>query len=230
MKSSSMKAMILAAGRGSRMQTLTDNIPKPLLKVGDKTLIDHQINALVKAGFQHIVINTGYLGEQIITHCGDGSHYHPTLKIDYSIEPQQALDSGGGIKKALSLLGDKPFLLTNADIFTDFDYCSLKHKTFDSAHLVLVNNPDFKAIGDFSLHDHLVTNTPEFTFAGISLIDPKILAEFGEGTYSIVPILRQLIDADKVSGEIYQGLWLDVGTPKRLNVANTFYQQRKNNG
>lgn len=222
-----MKAMILAAGRGSRMRELTDNTPKPLLKVGDKTLIDHQIEALVRAGFQHIVINTGYLGEQIIAHCGAGKRYHPQLTIDFSIEPQSAFDTGGGVKKALSLLGDKPFLLTNADIFTDFDYQNLRDVKFDSAHLVLVANPEFKDKGDFALQDNLLSNDSELTFSGISLIHPKILAEQEHGTYSIVPILRQLIDAQKVSGELYQGLWLDVGTPERLQTANQVYQTRQ---
>lgn len=221
--------MILAAGRGSRMRELTNSTPKPLLKVGDKSLICHQIEALVKADFLEIVINTGYLGQQIIAHCGDGKQYHPNLQLHYSIEPEHAFDTGGGVKKALPLLGKAPFLLTNADIFTDFDYRKLRDIVFDSAHLLLVDNPDFKSKGDFSLAHQLVENsvknTDGYTFSGISLIDPKIFANQAEDRYSIVPILRQLIDKQKVTGALFQGLWLDVGTPERLQIANNIYQK-----
>lgn len=209
-----MKAMILAAGRGKRMGELTENTPKPLLKVVDKTLIEWQIKRLSDAGFTDIIINLGYLGEQIRAHLGDGSQLGVT--IVYSVEPQTGLETGGGVFQALPLLGEAPFLLTNADVFCEYPYHRLREQQPDSVHLVLVDNPDFKARGDFNIENGALQAGEDFTFAGISVVHPRIFAHCEAGFYPIAPLFNEAIATKTATAEHFCGLWHDVGTPERL--------------
>lgn len=218
-----MKAMILAAGRGKRMGALTENTPKPLLKIGDKSLIEWQLMRLRDNGFDDIVINLGYLGEHIHNHLGDGRRYG--VKIAYSREPQTGLETGGGVFQALPLLGDAPFLLTNADVFCHYPYRQLSQQTPDSMHLVLVDNPDFKDKGDFSITDGKLTHGEAYTFAGISVINPTIFADCQAGFYPIAPLFRAAITAQTATAEHFIGDWHDVGTPARLLAAGNGWRR-----
>lgn len=209
--------MILAAGRGKRMGALTDNCPKPLLMLGGETLIERQIKRLQIAGIKNIVINLGYLGEQIRAHLGDGSRYG--VKLQYSLEPQSGLETGGGVFQALPLLGDAPFLLTNADVFCDYPYHTLRNKVPDSVHLVLVDNPDFKESGDFSLKNGYLQRGSSLTFAGISVVNPCIFQACQPGFFPIAPLFHQSIDNQTATAEYYRGKWSDIGTPQRLAQA-----------
>lgn len=206
--------MILAAGRGQRMGRLTEKQPKPLLKVNRLTLIEHQITRLKANGFDEIVVNVGYLGEQISRYLGDGSHYGVT--IAYSVEPQTGLETGGGVLQALPLLGQQPFLLTNADVFCDYPYATLRQLSPESVHLVLVDNPVFKAVGDFSLVSGYLQTGNDFTFAGISVVNPVIFAHATAAFFPIAPLFHEAISAKTATAEHYQGIWHDVGTPERL--------------
>ena len=211
-----MKAMILAAGRGQRMRPLTDTTPKPLLPVGGKPLIIYHIEALRKAGVEDLVINLGHLGEQIQTLLGNG--HSLGVNICYSQEPQDALETGGGIFQALPLLGSAPFAVINGDIWSDYPFIGLPRQLTGLAHLILVNNPLHHPDGDFVLRDGhvLERGTPAFTFSGISVLHPKLFAHSQPGRFPLAPLLRNAIEADQVSGEYFAGPWQDVGTPERL--------------
>ncbi|WP_227367643.1 N-acetylmuramate alpha-1-phosphate uridylyltransferase MurU [Halomonas sp. M20] len=211
-----MKAMILAAGLGTRMRPLTDHTPKPLLKVGGKSLIMHHLERLKVVGIEDIVINVSHLGEQIIEALGNGEGHG--VHIQWSRE-ELPLETGGGIHKALPLLGEAPFLLVNGDIWCDLDPDWLAPLNGDLARLVLTDNPDHHPGGDFHLDaDGRVQTTGEpcLTFAGISLIDPALVANHSPGAFPLAPLLRNAIAADRVSGCHYTGPWTDVGTPQRL--------------
>jgi len=213
-----MKAMILAAGRGERLRPLTDKLPKPLIKAGGKALIEYHLEKLVQAGFNEIVINTAWLAEKIHQQLGDGSQYG--LTIQYSDE-EQALETAGGIIKALPLLGDEPFLVINGDIWCDLNFSTIKElKPSSQAHLFLVNNPEHNPDGDFSLQNNLIKNTGDtmFTFSGIGIYRPDFFEEQTAGAVPLAPIIRKKADKDLVSGEIYPGLWTDVGTIERLEL------------
>ena len=213
-----MKAIILAAGRGERMRPLTDHTPKPLLTAAGKPLIEYTLEALVKAGFTDIIINLAHLGEQIQTYLGDGSRYQ--ANIHYSHEGETALETAGGIKKALPLLGDTPFLVINGDISCDFPLHSLRDKKIDLAHLILVNNPDHHPHGDFSIQAHTLLstdNTLKYTFSGIGLYHPDLFSDIGHGKSALAPLLKKAIRTQRVSGELYPGFWMDIGTPRRLD-------------
>lgn len=209
-----MKAMILAAGRGKRMGRLTENTPKPLLKVGKYTLIEWQILRLQKAGFTQLVINLGYLGEQIADYLGTGERYGVT--IEYSLEPQEGLETGGGVLQALPLLGEEPFVLTNADVFCDYPYEILRDKQVAGIHLVLVDTPEFKSQGDFSLEQDNLVLGEQLTFAGISLVNPAIFEGCRSGFFPIAPLFRKAITTGKATAEHFCGQWFDVGTAERL--------------
>ena len=212
-----MKAMILAAGRGERLRPLTDTTPKPLLEVAGKPLIGYHLEALASAGFTEVVINLSWLGEQIRSRLGDGSAYG--LAIEYSEEPA-ALETAGGIVHALPLLGER-FVVVNADIFTDFDFTRLR--SMDSlAHLVLVDNPDHHAEGDFSLRGATVGNddTGRHTFSGISQYHRDFFSGLQPGKQALAPLLRAAIANEQVSGELFQGNWIDIGTAERLRALN----------
>jgi len=212
-----MKAMILAAGRGERLRPLTDTTPKPLLQVAGKPLIEYHLEALARAGFDEVVINLSWLGEQIRDRLGDGAAYG--LAIEYSEEPA-ALETAGGIVQALPLLG-KRFVVINADIFTDYDFRRLRD--LDSpAHLVLVDNPDHNAGGDFCLHGTTVGNdeSGRHTFSGIARYHRDFFAGLPPGKQALAPLLRAAADRGEVSGELYQGNWTDIGTAERLQALN----------
>jgi MurNAc alpha-1-phosphate uridylyltransferase len=213
-----MKAMILCAGRGERMRPLTDTIPKPLLKVGDKPLVVWHIEKLKRCGFEDIVINIAHLGYKIPKALGDGSKWG--VKITYSDEQEgKALESAGGIKKALHLLGDT-FLVVNGDVFCKYDFdvdFDLKDKL---AHLILVPNPPHNKDGDFSLDAQIVTNDKNYTFSGIGYYSYKLFDDVEEKKIPLAPILRDAIDKKLISGELFDGIWHDIGTPQRLKEIN----------
>lgn len=215
-----MKAMILAAGRGERMRPLTDATPKPLLRIGGQTLIERHVHALAQVGIRQLVINHAHLGEQIVNALGDGSAYG--VEIAYSQEPEGALDTGGGIFNALPLLGAAPFLVVNADIWTDYPFSGLPAEIDGLAHLVMVVSPDHHPDGDFSLSGgRLAQRGPAMlTFSGIGVYRPELFAGCTPGVFPLAPLLRTAMDAGQVSGEQYPGSWFDVGTPERLEAIN----------
>ena len=215
-----MKAMILAAGRGERMRPLTDKQPKPLLKVKGKPLIQYHIEALARADITQIVINHAWLGFQIEEALGDGANLG--VHIVYSAEGDNVLETGGGIFKALPLLGEDPFIVVNGDVWTDFQYDSLPKTLVGLAHLVLVPNPPHNPNGDFAFNDYRVSNLgdPKLTFSGIGVYSPTLFAQCTGGRFSLVPILTAAMAHNKVSGQLYDGLWMDIGTPERLIAIN----------
>lgn len=203
-------AMILAAGRGERLRPLTDLTPKPMLPVQGIPLIEHHVRRLAQAGIQHLVINHAWLGGQIRRHLKDGSRWG--IHISYSPEPPGGLETGGGLHQALRLLGDAPFLAVNADIITDYPFQSMILPENNLAHLVLVptsrNNPQ----GDFSLTatGH-VSNAPQHVYSGIAVYHPDFFKDCGIGRYSITPTLRAHCREHRVTGELYEGQWQDIG-------------------
>jgi MurNAc alpha-1-phosphate uridylyltransferase len=214
-KGDDMKAMILAAGRGERMRPLTDTIPKPLLPVAGKPLIVHHVERLAAAGIRQLVINHAHLGEMIEARLGDGSAWG--LQIRYSPE-ERALETGGGIYRALPLLGEAPFLVVNGDVWCDLDFSRLQLPPGMLAHLVLVPNPAHHPQGDFELQGERITegSGDRLTFSGIGVYHPRLFASCRAGAFPLAPILRAAMAEDKVSGFCHQGLWVDVGTPERL--------------
>jgi MurNAc alpha-1-phosphate uridylyltransferase len=219
-----MKAMILAAGRGERMRPLTDALPKPLLQAGGRPLIAWHLQNLSAAGFREVIINHAHLGHLIESELGDGSRYG--LAIHYSAEGE-ALETAGGIANALHLLGER-FLVVNGDIWCDYDMSAARSalRPGDLAHLVLVDNPPQHAGGDFLLHDTRVQNGPEkatdsgrLTFSGIGVYDAALFTAIIPGEKAaLAPLLRNAMDAGRVSGEHFHGRWLDIGTPERLRA------------
>ncbi|MDR6713363.1 MurNAc alpha-1-phosphate uridylyltransferase [Pseudomonas hunanensis] len=212
-----MKAMILAAGKGERMRPLTLHTPKPLVPVAGQPLIEYHLRALAAAGVSDVVINHAWLGQQIEDHLGDGSRFG--LSIRYSAEGEP-LETGGGIFKALPLLGDAPFLLINGDIWTDYDFSRLHAPSDGLAHLVLVDNPGHHGRGDFRLQGEQVVDGDEapgtLTFSGISVLDPALFEGCQAGAFKLAPLLRKAMAAGKVTGEHHRGHWVDVGTLERL--------------
>lgn len=215
-----MKAMILAAGRGERMRPLTDATPKPLLRIGGQTLIERHIHALSRAGVTELVVNHAHLGEQIEKALGDGGAYG--VRIVYSPEPEGALETGGGIFNALPLLGEDPFLVVNADIWTDFSFEHLLTGPAGLAHLVMVDNPPHHPEGDFSLSEGLLSQRGPrmLTFSGIGVYRPELFRDCRPGAFPLAPLLREAMDAVKVGGEHFTGNWFDIGTPERLDAVN----------
>jgi MurNAc alpha-1-phosphate uridylyltransferase len=216
------KAMILAAGRGERMRPLTDVTPKPLLEVGGKPLIVWHIEKLKKAGFKDIVINIAHLGYKIPEVLGDGSKWD--VKLHYSDEQNEgALESAGGIVKALPLLGSEPFLVVNGDVWCDYKF-DKDFKLDDGilAHLILVPNPDHNQKGDFALKNGIVSEVgnKKFTFSGIGYYSPNLFRWLEYGKRGLGEVLRDTMKHDAVSGEIYNGSWRDIGTPQRLEEVN----------
>jgi MurNAc alpha-1-phosphate uridylyltransferase len=212
-----MIAMILAAGRGERMRPLTDDTPKPLLQAGGRALIEHQIERLRAAGIAELVINHAHLGERIEQALGDGRRLG--VSIRYSPEGQgQALETGGGIHRALPLLGTDPFLVVNGDIWSDIDYGRLLIAAGDLAHLVLVDNPAHHPDGDFALDgDRVHTDGPaRLTFAGVGIYRPELFAHCRPGAFPLAPLLTAAMAQDRCGGSHHQGQWIDIGTPERL--------------
>ncbi len=212
-----MRAMILAAGRGERMRPLTDNTPKPLLNVGNQRLIEFHLSALSAAGFCEVIINTSYLAEQIESYLGDGSRYQ--LNIQYSRETT-ALETGGGIYKALPLLGKDPFLVVNGDIWCDYPYSQLPQQLSGLAHLVVVSNPPHHLEGDFEKEGQWLLSGREgfrnFTFSGIGIYHPELFSKCTFAAFKMGPLLREAMNQRLITGEFYQGQWYDIGTPERL--------------
>ena len=211
-----MRAMILAAGRGERLRPLTDELPKPLVEVGGKPLIEYHLERLAAAGFREIVINQGHLGDLLPASLGDGGRWG--IHIHWSDEQPEALETGGGIFKALPLLGGAPFLVLNGDLWTDYPLARLRAVKCDQAHLVLVPNPAHNPAGDFALLGARVSDEgePRHTFSGIAVYHPRLFAGCSPGKFSVVPLLRSAMRDHLVTGELYEGEWNDVGTLDRL--------------
>lgn len=227
-----MKAMILAAGLGNRMRPLTDHTPKPLLCAGGKPLIEYHLNNLQRAGIREVIINLAYLSEKIRAHLGDGQQFE--LKIRYSTEPEP-LETGGAILHALDLLGTEPFLLINGDVWCDLDLALFSQHPFTETqlgHLMLVPNPEFHPLGDFTLASNgQLLDDPEknhlpqrFTFGGISLLKPELIANYPDKRqkFPLVEVLRRAINNGHLTAQVHQGHWSDVGTPARLQELENY--------
>lgn len=227
-----MKAMILAAGLGNRMRPLTLHTPKPLLEVGGKPLIVWHIEKLQKIGVTEIVINTAWLGEKLATTLGDGSQFG--VKILWSHEGE-GLETAGGIINALPLLGDEPFILVNGDVWTTMDFASLLDVQLgeQQAHLVLVENPPQHLKGDFILSNGLAYTFEQeqlgeaLTYSGIAVLHPRMFAGLENGKRPLAPLLKQAMQQQQVSAEKLQGIWVDVGTPERLEQLDQQIKQNK---
>ncbi|MGO2133616.1 MAG: N-acetylmuramate alpha-1-phosphate uridylyltransferase MurU [Halomonas sp.] len=221
-----MKAMILAAGLGTRMRPLTDHCPKPLLKAGGKPLIVHHLERLAAAGIRDVVINVSYRAEQIIAALGQGEAFD--VRIHWS-EEHSPLETGGGIHQALPLLGNSPFVLINGDVWSDLDPGQLERLAdTDLARLVMVDNPEHHPHGDFHLTSHgklQAEGTPRLTYSGIALIDPGLIADHEPGCFPLAPLLRDAMQQGRVSGHHHRGQWVDVGTPERLQVLDDQLRQ-----
>jgi MurNAc alpha-1-phosphate uridylyltransferase len=218
-----MRALILAAGRGERMRPLTDAIPKPLLPVGGRALIEWQVERLVAGGFRELVVNHSHLGALIESALGDGARFGAAIR--YSHEPD-ALETAGGVAQALALLGDDPFVVVSGDIHTDFDYASLVPRIASiaraperhAAHFVLVDNPPFHPGGDMALADGLVAREgARLTYGNISVFHPEPFRAIAPGTaLKLFPWAYHLVEAGRVTGERYAGSWDNIGTPDQL--------------
>ncbi|WP_420824408.1 N-acetylmuramate alpha-1-phosphate uridylyltransferase MurU [Thiomicrorhabdus aquaedulcis] len=235
-----IKAMILAAGRGNRLRPLTDSLPKPLVPMCGKPLIEYHLEKLAHAGVNEVVINHAWLGQTIEHALGDGARWG--LNIMYSPEPEGGLETAGGIINALPLLGNEPFLVINGDVFTDMPFKPLidqawsMQKALNSmdtstaclAHLMLVPSPVFNPQGDFGLdaHSHVLAHG-EYTFAGLSVLHPALFNAVPNDTQSrvikLAPVLRNAMQSRQVTGQVYHGLWSDIGTLARLQAAETLW-------
>jgi MurNAc alpha-1-phosphate uridylyltransferase len=208
--------MILAAGRGERMRPLTDDLPKPLLRAGGKPLIEYHVEALARAGIHEVIINLAWQGGRIRDCLGDGSRYG--LSLVYSDEGTEALETGGGIQRALPRLAPGPFWLVNGDVFCAFEFSARGLGPGIEGHLVLVPNPDHHPAGDFSLVDDRVRprNGGSLTYTGIALLHPALFQGSTTGKFPLAPLLVSAAQRGVISGERFDGLWTDVGTPARL--------------
>jgi MurNAc alpha-1-phosphate uridylyltransferase len=215
-----MIAMILAAGRGERLRPVTDTMPKPLVEVGGVSLLERHLKALAKSGVSTVIINLGWLGEQIAERIGSGSKFG--LQVCYSPEYDQILETGGGIRRALPMLGSEPFWVLNSDTYTDFLIPDVALADDCLGHLVLVPTPKDKSNGDFDLVDGRIRNAdkPRFTFSGFACYRPEFFAGCAVERFSVVPLLRKAADLGHLSGETYTGKWVDVGTPQKLSDIN----------
>lgn len=215
-------ALILSAGRGERLKPLTLTTPKPMCKINNLHVIDYHIQNLVKAGYIKIIINHAYLGWKIRNHINTLSKELP-IEIIFSPEPPGGYETGGGIYNALKLIDADTLTVINADIFTDYDFNSLHLPNTSLAHLILVKNT-IKSNGDFGLStNNLINNQKQLIFSGIACYHSSIVSNLTLGRYSITPILRQLADQNLISGEIYTGKWLDIGTIEQLKQANELF-------
>jgi MurNAc alpha-1-phosphate uridylyltransferase len=212
--------MVLAAGRGERLRPLTDTVPKCLVEVRGESLLERHLQSLQDAGIKNVVINLGWLGDKIVERVGSGAGYG--LEVVYSEEGDNVLETGGGIHRALSFLGDDPFLVINADIFTDMPVPEPRLGPGTSGHLVLVPKPAYREHGDFDLCDDRVRNADDaaLTFSGVAIYRPEFFAGCEPGRFPLAPLLREAAEAEQLSGSLYEGLWEDVGTQERLNKLN----------
>ncbi len=209
--------MVLAAGRGERLRPITDTVPKPLVEIAGKPLIGYHLEALAKAGVRDVVINLSWLGEKIRAALGDGGRFG--VRIAYSEEGPVPLETGGGIHRALPLLGSGPFLVVNADVWTDMDFGrapALEEGT--DACLMLVPNPPHHPRGDFGLEGDLVVerDADRLTYTGIGVYRPELFEGCAPGKFPLLPLLKRAISARRLRGEVYRGEWLDIGSPDRL--------------
>jgi len=220
-----MRAMILAAGRGERMRPLSDRTPKPLLKAGGHWLIEYHLAALASLGVQDVVINLSWLGQHIQGALGDGSRHG--VSISYSDEGPVPLGTGGGLYRALSMLGADPFLLVNGDIWIDLPFEALRRPAGSLAHLVLVENPQHHPGGDFGLEpDGRVSSAPTtMTYAGVAVLDPRLFAGSGPGAYPLRPLLDRALAGGGLTGQRHGGVWSDVGTPDRLQALDALLRK-----
>ena len=211
--------MILAAGEGRRMRPLTDDKPKPLIEVAGKPLLAFHLERLVAAGFSDIVVNASYHAQQIVDYCGDGTRWG--CRITVIVEPTP-LETGGGILNALPWLGDEPFAVVNGDVFTDYplDRLRLHDLEADHAHLIMIPNPEHHPGGDFTLSDGRIGegSGPRVTFSGLSVMSGALFAGLAPGKSALRPQLEVAINLQRLSGELWSGLWSDVGTPERLEA------------
>jgi len=215
-----MIAMVLAAGRGERLMPITASVPKALVEVQGRTLLEHRLLALASAGIETVVINLGWFGDKIIEKIGSGAAYG--LNVIYSPEGDNILETGGGIQRALPMLGPDPFLVVNADIYSDMPLPLEDLPAECMGHLVLVPKPDYRPTGDFGLLEGRVRNVsdPHLTFSGVAVYRPEFFDDCTPGRFSIVSMLRAAADAGTLSGSVYSGRWHDVGTPDRLAELN----------
>jgi N-acetyl-alpha-D-muramate 1-phosphate uridylyltransferase len=211
-----MKAMLLAAGRGERLRPMTDSVPKPLLEIAGRPLIGYHLAALARAGIREVVINVSWLGEQLRAALGDGAGYG--VSITWSDEGPVPYETGGGIFRALPLLGPGAFLVVNADIWTDIDFGALGIEADAWAHLVLVPNPAHHPRGDFGLEQGRViaADTDRLTYSGVGLYRAEFFAGCEPGRFPLLPLLNRAIAARRVRGHLHRGQWSDIGTPQRL--------------
>jgi MurNAc alpha-1-phosphate uridylyltransferase len=219
-----MKAMILAAGRGERLRPLTDRVPKPLIEAGGKPLIGWHLERLAAAGCREVVVNVSHLGEKLVERLGDGAGYG--LRIAFSRETQP-LETAGGMAMARALLGPQPFLVVNGDVYCEVDFAQLLGASLGErlAHLVLVPNPAHHPAGDFTLDGGKVGNapSPRYTYAGVAVIAPQLFAGVQAGRQAqLAPLLRAAAEERRVSGELFEGTWLDVGTVERLAALEAY--------
>ncbi|MGD9600499.1 MAG: N-acetylmuramate alpha-1-phosphate uridylyltransferase MurU [Gammaproteobacteria bacterium] len=224
------QAIVLAAGRGERLRPLTDRLPKPLVPLRGHALIDYHLHRLRRAGIQHCVINIAHLAQLIVQHVGNGSRYG--LRVTYSPEPPGALETGGGILHALSLLHDAPFLAVNADIYCEFDFLALAHRPASPAHLVLIDNPRHHPRGDFTLCGYRVGNeaSPRLTFSGIGVYSTALFENAPNARrFPLAPLLRVAAARGDVTGEHFKGRWFDLGTTTRLAHATAALDVKRRN-
>lgn len=223
-----MKAMILAAGKGERMRPLTLSTPKPLVRAGGVPLIEYHLKALAIAGFTEVVINHAWLGQQLESYLGDGSQYG--MRIQYSREGEP-LETGGGIFRALPLLGDEAFVVVNGDIWTDYDFSVLHQPIAGLAHLVLADNPPHHPAGDFTLVDGQVHDdqpgAATLTYSGIAVLHPQLFDGCSDGAFKLAPLLRKAMADGQVTGEHLRGHWVDVGTHERLAEVEALIEARR---
>jgi N-acetyl-alpha-D-muramate 1-phosphate uridylyltransferase len=209
--------MLLAAGRGERLRPITDTLPKPLVAVAGQPLIVYHLEALARADIRSVVINLSWLGEKIRAALGDGSRYG--VRIAYSEEGPVPLETGGGIHRALPLLGPDPFLVVNSDVWTDMDFSRvLTLEEGADARLLLAPNPSHHPRGDFGLEGDFVVEREagRFTYTGIGMYRPELFAGCAPGKFPLLPLLKRAIAARRLRGEVYRGEWLDIGSPERL--------------
>jgi len=221
-----MKAMILAAGRGERMRPLTDRTPKPLLPVAGKPLIEYHIENLAAVGVREIVINHAWLGSQIPAALGDGSRFG--VELSYSDEGDAALETGGGICNALPLLGNTPFIVVSGDVWTEFPFGSLNLAANDVAHFVVVPNPDFHTRGDFGLEKgRMIDGGTRYTYANIGVFTPEFFEGRKPEKFALAPLMFEWIRKGRVSGELFEGAWHNIGTPAQLAALDATLRSRQ---
>ena len=215
-----MIAMILAAGQGERLRPLTETTPKALVEVRGRSLLERHLDSLKAAGIETVVINLGWLGEMIADRIGSGHAYG--LNVVYSQEGENILETGGGIHRALPMLGREPFLVVNADVYTDMPLPPAGLAETDVGHLVLVPRPAHKPQGDFDLQDGRVceSRNAAHTFSGVAVYRPEFFAGCEPGRFPLAPMLKAAAREGRLAGSLYEGLWEDVGAPERLADLN----------